>query len=74
MKTYDAVILAHHGLFASGKDFDETFGLMHIIEKSASIYIKALSCGQGIKQTISDDELRQAAAAFGASLNEEFLE
>ncbi|MDR0221044.1 MAG: rhamnulose-1-phosphate aldolase, partial [Lachnospiraceae bacterium] len=74
METYDAVVWAHHGLFVSGKDFDETMGLMHTIEKSAAVYIKALSCGQGIKQTISDDELRQVAMAFGVSLNEEFLQ
>jgi rhamnulose-1-phosphate aldolase len=46
---------------------------MHTIEKSAEIYIKALSCGQGIRQTITDDELRQVAKAFNVKLNEKFL-
>ena len=73
MKEYDAIIWAHHGTFCSGPDFDTTFGLMHTIEKSANIYIKALSCGAGIRQTISDDELRKAAKAFGVVLNEAFL-
>jgi rhamnulose-1-phosphate aldolase len=73
MRTYDAIVWAHHGLFASGKDFDETFGLVHTIEKSAEIYIKALSSGQGINQTISDDELREVASAFGVALNERLL-
>ncbi|MDR1229860.1 MAG: rhamnulose-1-phosphate aldolase [Spirochaetaceae bacterium] len=73
MKDYDAIIWAHHGTFCSGPDFDTTFGLMHTIEKSAEIYIKALSCGQGIRQTITDDELRQVAKAFNVKLNEKFL-
>ena len=73
MKDYDAVIWAHHGTFCSGPDFDTTFGLMHTIEKSAEIYIKALSCGEGIRQSITDDELREIAKAFGVTLNESFL-
>jgi len=73
MKDYDAIVWAHHGTFCSGTDFDTTFGLMHTIEKSAEIYAKALSCGKRIHQTITDDELREVAKAFGVSLNEAFL-
>jgi rhamnulose-1-phosphate aldolase len=73
MAKYDAIIWAHHGTFCSGPDFDATFGLMHTIEKSAEIYLKALSCGEGIRQTIADDELRQVAKAFSVALNEKFL-
>ena len=77
MKIHDAIVWAHHGTFCSGHDFDSTFGLMHAIEKSAEIYIKASSvgqsCGQGIRQTITDDELRSVAKAFGVTLNETFL-
>ena len=74
MKEYEAAIWAHHGLFASGPDFDTTFGLMHTIEKSAQIHVLALSCGQGIRQTIEDDELRAIAREFGVTLREEFLD
>jgi len=73
MKTYDAAIWAHHGLFCSGPDLDTTFGLMHTIEKAADIYVRALSCGQGIRQTISDDNLRDIARDFGVTLNEALL-
>jgi rhamnulose-1-phosphate aldolase len=73
MKEHDAIIWAHHGTFCAGADFDAAFGLMHTIEKSAGIYLKALSCGSGIRQTITDDELRQVAKAFGVVLNEKFL-
>lgn len=74
MKEYDAAVWTHHGLFASGPDFDTTFGLMHTIEKAAQIYLLALSAGQGkIRQTITDDNLRAIARDFGVTLNENFL-
>jgi rhamnulose-1-phosphate aldolase len=73
MKTYSAAVWAHHGLFCSGSDFNETFGLMHTIEKSAEIYVKVLSTGLPLKQTITDDQLRQIARAFNVEINEEFL-
>lgn len=75
MKEFDAAVWAHHGLFASGPDFDTAFGLMHTIEKAAQIYILALSAGQGkILQTIGDDQLRAIAKDFGVTLREEFLD
>lgn len=74
MKKYDAAVWAHHGLFCSGPDFEITFGLMHTIEKAAEIYVKVLSCGKGIRQTITDDNLRAIAKEFGVTLNEEFLD
>lgn len=74
MKRYPAAIWAHHGLFVSGPDFDTAFGLAHTIEKSAEIYVKVLSAGQGkIRQTITDDDLRAIAKDFGVTLNERFL-
>ena len=75
MKHYQAAVWAQHGLFASGPDFDITFGLAHTIEKSAEIYIKVLSAGQGkIRQTITDDDLRAIAHDFGVTINEKFLD
>ena len=52
MHQYDAVIWAHHGMFASGEDFDGTFGLMHTIEKSAEILMKVLAVRPDKLQTI----------------------
>lgn len=74
MKEFDAAVWAHHGLFASGPDFDTTFGLMHTIEKAAQIYVLALSMGQGIRQSIADDNLRAIAMEFGVTINEKFLD
>ena len=47
---------------------------MHTIEKAAEIYVKAMSMGQGIRQTITDDNLRAIAKDFGVTLREEFLD
>ena len=33
MKHYQAAVWAQHGLFASGPDYDTTFGLAHTIEE-----------------------------------------
>ncbi len=74
MYKYDAVVWAHHGLFCAGPDLDTTFGLMHTVEKAAQIYVLALSCGKGIRQTIPDSGLRAIAKDFGVDLAEEFLE
>ena len=58
MKKYDLAIWAHHGMFAAGKDFDLTFGLMHTAEKL---------------QTITPDNFRHLAKDFNVTLPEEFL-
>lgn len=72
IRKYPAIVWAFHGIFGSGADFDETFGLVHTIEKAAEIYLKAK--GAGIVRTITDDELRVLAKAFGVQLNEDFLD
>ncbi len=74
MKEFDAAVWAHHGLFASGPDFDITFGLMHTIEKSAQIWVLQKSTGLPELQTIKDDELRAIARDFKVNLREEFLD
>jgi rhamnulose-1-phosphate aldolase len=73
MKKYQAAVWTHHGLFVAGPDFDTAFGLAHTIEKSAEIYIKILSTGKDILQTITDDDLRAIGRDFHVTINEEFL-
>ncbi len=73
MKQYDVAIWAHHGMFASGEDFDLTFGLMHTVEKAAEILVKQLSmCPQKL-QTITAQNFRDLAVDFGVTLPEKFL-
>lgn len=76
MKTYDACIWAQHGLFCAGSDFDTTFGLMHTIEKAATIYAQARMMNGGhddFAQTIPDVGLQAVADASGLSVNRAFL-
>ena len=74
MKRYNIVVWAHHGVFCAGEDPDAAFGLMHTVEKAADIYVRALSCGQGIRQEISDDGIRAIARDFKVDLREDFLD
>ena len=74
MREYDAAVWAHHGLFVSGPDLDTAFGLMHTIEKAAEIYMKVISSGKAVMQTITDDDLRAIARDFHVTLREEFLD
>lgn len=73
MKEYNLAIWAHHGMFASGEDFDLTFGLMHTAEKSAEILVKMLSMQPNKRQTITPDNFRDLAKDFNVTLPEEFL-
>ena len=73
MKKYQAAVWTHHGLFVTGPDFDTAFGLAHTIEKSAEIYIKILSTGKDVLQTITDDDLRAIGTDFHVTINEDFL-
>ena len=73
MKKYDVAIWAHHGMFASGEDFDLTFGLMHTVEKSAEILVKMLSMRPDKLQTITPQNFRDLAVDFQVTLPERFL-
>ena len=74
METYDAVIWAHHGLFCSGDTMDNTFGLLHTIEKASEILVKIKSMAPKRLQSITPQEFRDLALAFGVSLPEEYLD
>lgn len=74
MEKYNVAIWAHHGMFASGEDFDLTFGLMHTVEKSAEILVKLLSMQGHKRQTITTQDFKDLAKDFNVTLPEEFLE
>lgn len=73
MKDYNIVVWVHHGLFVSGKDFDECFGLMDTVEKASEIYLKALSTGKAKPSQITTAALKKIAKAFGITLNPKML-
>ena len=73
MKTYDAAVWAHHGIFCTGESFDSTFGLMHVIEKAAEIWTRVRACSPAKLQTIGTEHFRALAEAFDINMNEDFL-
>lgn len=66
------VVWAQHGIYASGRDLDETFGLIETAEKAAEIYMKIAHLPR--LNTINDDQLRQIAKRFNVTPREEYLE
>ena len=73
MDRYDAAIWAHHGMFATGRSLDTTFGLMHTVEKSSGILLKQMSTGRDKLSYITADQFRELAGRFGLTLDERFL-
>jgi rhamnulose-1-phosphate aldolase len=74
MQRFNAVIWGQHGIFCAGADFDNTFGMMHAIDKAAKIVLKVMATGRPALQTITDDNLRAIGEAFRLDINEEFLD
>ena len=72
MKTARLVVWAQHGIYGVGKDLDEAFGLIETAEKAAEIYMKIAD--KKWLQTITDDDLRVIAKAFGVKIREGFLD
>lgn len=73
MKYFRAVMWPQHGMFASGADLDEAFGIVETVEKCASIFTKVCSQGGKIRQDISTYQLCQIASAFHVQPNLNFL-
>ena len=73
MEEYDVVLWAQHGLFAAGDTFDNTFGLMHTVEKAAEMLIKVLSAAGRKQNAPSSDDFRDMAKVFRLNLTEKFL-
>ena len=71
MKEFRIVIWGLHGLYGAGKDMDEAFGLVETVEKAAQLYM--ISAHLPRINTITDDQLREIAEAFGVEYREDFL-
>jgi rhamnulose-1-phosphate aldolase len=61
-----------HGIYGTGRDLDEAFGLIETVEKAAELYM--LTVGQERKNEIKDNEPRDLAAVFGLNYNTEYLD
>ena len=73
MKTKKVAVWAHHGMFVCGHDFDETFGLMHTVEKSAEILVKVISMSERKLNTIQPQGFRDLQEPFSVQLDERYL-
>lgn len=73
MKKQDIAVWAHHGAFCCGHDFDETFGLMHTVEKAAEVLVKVMSMSKTKLNTITPSQFRELNAPFGVHINEKYL-
>ncbi|MBQ8381065.1 MAG: rhamnulose-1-phosphate aldolase [Clostridia bacterium] len=61
-----------HGIYGTGKDLDEAFGLIETVEKAAELYM--LTRGAERVNEIKDDELRDLAAVFGLNYRTDYLD
>ena len=65
-------VWAAHGIYGVGKDLDEAFGLIETVEKAAQLYM--LSVNAGIKNGITDSQLKDLAAVFGLNYRKDYLD
>ena len=71
MKEFRTCVWSAHGIFTTGISLDETFGLIETIEKTAKIYM--LCQGKQIINSITDEQLKLLALAFGVKYKEGWL-
>lgn len=60
------VVWPFHGVYGTGRDLDETFGLIETAEKAAQVYTFVQAQG-GLKQCITDQNLLDLADVFGVT-------
>ncbi len=72
MRDTRLVVWAQHGIFGTGKSLDEAFGLIETVEKAAEIYIKIMNMPR--INTITDEQLKLLANAFGVQVHEGYLD
>lgn len=71
MKEFRLVVWPQHGIFGTGKDMDEAFGLIETVEKGAEIYMKTAHLP--ILQSITDEQLLAVAKRFDVTPRKGFL-
>ncbi len=71
MRSARAVVWALHGLYGAGRTLDEAFGLGETVEKASQVYM--LTAGLPRVNTITDEQLKTLADAFGVKYREGIL-
>lgn len=73
MEEFRLVIWPHHGIFGAGNSLAEAFGLIETVEKAAQIYMLIGSHRDGIKQDITDEQLKNLAKRFAVIPPEKYF-
>ena len=75
LQRFPACVWTQHGLFATGESCDAAFGLAHMIEKTAGIYLqgRAACGGQEPPFHVSDQQLMRICCESGVEPNREYL-
>ncbi len=73
IRRFNTVIWAHHGVFTSGPDFDEAFGIMETVEKAAEMLVKVISCG-GKRQTMKKEQILALSENYDVNIDKTLLE
>ena len=71
MKKFRLVVWTNHGIYGTGKNMDEAFGLIETVEKTAQIYMLALGHTVNV---IPDQIIKELAALWGLTPLEGILE
>jgi rhamnulose-1-phosphate aldolase len=72
MRDTRLVVWALHGVFATGENFDDCFGLIETVEKSAQIYMMTAPFKK--VNTLEDKQLKELAEAFNVKYRKEYLD
>ncbi len=71
MKDHRIVVWTNHGIYGTGKDLDEAFGLIETVEKTAQIYMLALG---NVVNVIPDDVIRGLAKLWNLKMMDGVLD
>ncbi len=72
LKTERICLWPAHGIYGVGRDLDEAFGLIETVEKAAQLYM--ISVNAGIKNGITDEQLKDLAGVFGLNYRKDYLD
>ena len=70
MKKYRLVVWTNHGIYGTGKDTDEAFGLIETVEKTAQIFMLTLG---HVKNVIPDEVIKGHAALWNCTMKSGIL-
>ena len=71
MRDFRLVVWSMHGVYGSGRNMDECFGLIETVEKAAQIFM--LTAHLPRINTITDEQLVKLAEAFNVKYKKDFL-